>query len=89
MRTAIIEIKFSPPDRDLDSAPGLRPDRGGYVYRVRYEDGQLRLCGTSRGTDAECAHRRALLAARKSGFTHYFAQDNATLSLSETPKQGI
>ena len=74
MQTAIIDVKFSPPDARLDGVPGLRPDPGGYVYRIRYTDGRLRICGTSSSDDASRALSVALYAARHAGFTHWMAQ---------------
>lgn len=65
MRIARIEVKFSPPDPCLGRVWGLRPDPGGWVFR---------LGGAVHGTDQAACDRavnRVLDDARRKSFTHY------------------
>ncbi|MCR4471154.1 hypothetical protein [Burkholderia sp. SCN-KJ] len=74
MRIATIEVKFSPPDPRLDHVWGLRPDPGGWVFRLYDEAGQKLVGGAVHGADQAARDRavnRVLDDARRKGFTHY------------------
>lgn len=81
MVIATIELKWSPPIDWLDRVPGLRPDLGGYCYRIRYECGRMRIFGTCRTLEEACAKTRALHVARKAGFTHYRMANDQTVEV--------
>ncbi|RQV02797.1 hypothetical protein DF039_35675 [Burkholderia cenocepacia] len=78
MRIAGIEVKFSPPDPRLERVWGLRPDPGGWVFRLYDEDGQKLVGGAVHGADQAARDRavsRVLDDARRKGFTHYLMVD--------------
>lgn len=66
-----IEVVFSPAREDLNDVPGLLPDPGGFVYRIRTETGGVCISGTSQGLDPLKALSRAKSAAKMAGFTHW------------------
>ncbi|EDT05904.1 hypothetical protein BamIOP4010DRAFT_0641 [Burkholderia ambifaria IOP40-10] len=74
MRVAGIEVKFNPPDPRLDRVRGLRPDPGGWVFRLYDGAGQKLVGGAVHGAD-QGAHDRAVSRvlgdARRKGFTRY------------------
>jgi len=83
MRIASIEVKFNPPDPLLDRVWGLRPDPGGWVFRLYDEAGQKLVGGAVHGADQAARDRavsRVLDDARRKGFTHYRMVD-----ASDTP----
>lgn len=74
MRIATIEVKFSPPDPRLDRVWGLRPDPGGWVFRLYDEDGRKLVGGAVHGANEAArgrAFNHAASDARRKGFTHY------------------
>lgn len=50
MKLAIIEVKWSPPIKELDHVVGLKRDLGGFVYRIYDENMKLNVCGTAGGS---------------------------------------
>lgn len=78
VRLAEIQIVFSPPLRHLDKIPGMLPDKGAFVYRIR-RDGRVHMSGSCQGSEigqggAPRALRRGVEAARGAGYTHYVIQ---------------
>lgn len=92
-RLAEIQIAFSPPLRHLDRIPGMRADRGAFVYRIR-RDGRVHMSGSCHGSElgrggAPRALHRAVEAALGAGYTHFVirGEEETQISLPETVKR--
>lgn len=74
MRTALIQIIWSPPDPRWDNIGCQPPDRGGHLYRIYDHDrgNRLHMSGTNgRGPNFDGTFNRVLKIARANGYTHY------------------
>lgn len=72
MKLAIIEVKWSPPIKWLDTVLGLKRDLGGFVYRIYDENMELKVCGSANKlNENETVLRACQIAKKDKGYTHY------------------
>ena len=70
MQRCQLEIVFSPARQDL-AGIGSRLDLGGFVYRVRDDEGRLRISGSVNTLDPLTAFARAKRVASDAGFAEW------------------